>query len=211
MRITESQLRRLIQKSLISEGFFDKVKKVFDPNFHKQVKQLATNVANKHGYQNFSDVPVMPSLSDSQPGKVQYGQGLTLEGFLKDLFVNRTDSSQNLVGAWYNYSLNTRDLNVWIYNIKAEVKPALIEYLGLTPSALQNPVVAPRFNELFELTCQQVSSSTKYFGEASGGPSSMMGSRIHPIMAFNKVKEMIKPDLVERFETLVPTILRPAF
>jgi hypothetical protein len=134
-----------------------------------------------------------------------------LEGFLKDLFVNRTDSSENLVRAWYNYSLNTRDLNVWIYTIESEVKPALIEYLGLTPSALKNPVVAPRFNELIQVCCSQVSSSTKYFGEASGGPSAMMGSSIHPMMAFNKVKEMIKPDLVEQFETLVPTIIRPAF
>ena len=195
---SEKQLKKIIKKSLLNEGFFDNVKKMWnkvqDPTFHHQVSQLYQNSSDKFDSQ-FNQNP------DNLP--VMYGSGLNMEGFLKFIFVTDTQSAKGLIYVNHKYLYQHQNQELWAQDIHDLIKPQLIAYLGLVPSKLQNPIVQRRFETLLDCAIMQISSSTKYFAQGGGVKDPQAG--------YDNLITKIKPNLVEEFNTLIPTILRPAF
>jgi hypothetical protein len=193
---SEKQLKKLIKHSLLNEGFFDKAKNVWnklnDPTFHHQVAQNYKNVSNKYDAQyNPDNLPI------------KYGSDLSLEGFLEFIFVTDQQTPKALIYVNHKYLNQHQSQEIWADDIYKLIKPKLIAYLGLTPSQTQNPIVYNRFEKLMECVTIQISSSTKYFAQGGGINDPQAG--------FNNLIDKIKPDLIEDFARIVPTILRPLF
>ncbi len=199
MLITESQLRRHIRQRLLREGFFNKIKNIWNnrEQISDRISQNTTNVLNKHGYDSFSS-----ALSDGPYGSANVNPelkkfthtNLTLEGFITKLFTTHLNTVDQLLIARDQVMIDGDQANL-VSKFELLLQTPLITYLGLPPSTLLNPVVQPRFDQLLLLVVRQTASSIKYF-EAGGLPN---------------VIQMLKPDLADQFTTLIPQILRPAY
>jgi hypothetical protein len=199
MLITESQLRRHIRQRLLREGFFNKIKNIWNnrEQISDQISQNTTNLLNKRGYDSFSaafsDGPYGSANANPELKKFTH-TNLTLEGFITKLFTTHIMTVEQLLIARDQVMIDGNEDNL-ISKFELLLQSPLITYLGLTPSALRNPVVQPRFDQLLQLVVRQAASSIKYF-EAGGLPN---------------VIQMLKPNLADQFTTLIPQILRPAY